>query len=317
MTTWGFFKRRIVRLHPMVIAGSVIAMLLFYFQGSETFPLVDQTPWWRLLMVFLIGITMIPVTGAMDVRGWGEFYPVNSPQWSLGWEYLANILYAFIIRRFSRLMLWAFVLFSALLTLNITLGIDLGGVMGSERAAMHSIVGGFGIDPTELFVGTARLFYPFFCGLLVSRMKWTVSIKRGFWWTSLLVVIVLVMPHVNGVAGSLEDGIYQSVCILLFFPFIVAMGAGSTVSGRSARFCQWLGRLSYPLYITHFSFVYLESAYITQHPQASSSQCLFVGICLFILSILTAQACLKLYDEPVREWLKEHWLKKPKTTIMV
>lgn len=34
MTTWGFFKRRLTRLHPMVIAGTVIGAALFFFAGS-------------------------------------------------------------------------------------------------------------------------------------------------------------------------------------------------------------------------------------------------------------------------------------------
>src|SRR5574344_2059840 len=30
MTTWGFFKRRLVRLHPMVIMGTVLGGLLYF-----------------------------------------------------------------------------------------------------------------------------------------------------------------------------------------------------------------------------------------------------------------------------------------------
>lgn len=36
-----------------------------------------------------------------------------------------------------------------------------------------------------------------------------------------------------------------------------------------------------------------------------------VAVSIFILSIAIAWASLKLYDEPVRQWLKEHWLKAP------
>ena len=31
MSTWGFFKRRLTRLHPMVIAGTLVGAALFFF----------------------------------------------------------------------------------------------------------------------------------------------------------------------------------------------------------------------------------------------------------------------------------------------
>ena len=37
MTTWGFFKRRLTRLHPMVIAGTLIGAALFFISDSSLF----------------------------------------------------------------------------------------------------------------------------------------------------------------------------------------------------------------------------------------------------------------------------------------
>lgn len=31
MSTWSFFKRRLIRLHPMVIFGTLFGALMFYF----------------------------------------------------------------------------------------------------------------------------------------------------------------------------------------------------------------------------------------------------------------------------------------------
>src|ERR1700753_1028061 len=53
MTQWDFYKRRLVRLQPMVIAGNVIGAALFYFQHSPVFPLVAVTPVWKVLAVML------------------------------------------------------------------------------------------------------------------------------------------------------------------------------------------------------------------------------------------------------------------------
>ena len=35
MTTWGFFKRRLVRLHPMVVAGTLWGAALFFFAAGN------------------------------------------------------------------------------------------------------------------------------------------------------------------------------------------------------------------------------------------------------------------------------------------
>ena len=289
MSLGGFFKRRIVRLHPMIIAGTVMAILLYYTSGCSIFPLVNDMPWWHMLLIALIGMTMIPISPAMDVRGWQEFYPMNGPQWSLMWEYLANILYATIIRHFNKVMLFIFVGLSALLTLNLTLNIDVGGILEPRNYAMYSVNGGWNMTPDQCLVGITRLLYPFFAGLLVSRMKWLIKVKAGFWWTSLFIFAILACPYF-GKELNIMDGIYESVVILVCFPLIVSMGAGSKVTGRSARFCEWLGNLSYPLYITHFPFIYLQKAWVEAHPDAPLSTHVFFAVCLVILSVFTAEA---------------------------
>ena len=68
LTTWGFFKRRLVRLHPMLIAGTVLGCLLFYFCDCEMFSKVGETPWYVLLGMAALAILMIPVTASMDIR---------------------------------------------------------------------------------------------------------------------------------------------------------------------------------------------------------------------------------------------------------
>ncbi len=105
MTTWDFFKRRLVRLHPMVIMGTLLGASLFYFSACSAFPMVMQTPWWKVLLMTLLGCLMFPTPTSWDIRGWWETNALNGPTWSLMWEYIANVLYALFIRRFSKLAL--------------------------------------------------------------------------------------------------------------------------------------------------------------------------------------------------------------------
>lgn len=313
MSTWTFFKRRLVRLHPMIVLSTLVGLLFFYFGTGGMFPLVGETPVGKLLLVALLGLLMIPVPVSMDVRGWAEVSPINGSGWTLYFEYFANIMYALLIRRFPRWLLAVFVAASAFLTLNVALGWDVFGTLGERPGTAYTMVGGWALTAPELTIGFTRLLFPFFAGLLLSRMGWKIRVRGGFLWCSLLLVVLLAMPRVGGEAHGLWNGMYEAACILLFFPVVVLMGAGSVTTGRTAKACKFLGDISYPLYITQYPIVFtLLGGWISNTPDATSSQVLFTSIMSYLFCFAAAYASLKLYDEPVRRWLTAHWLhRKP------
>ncbi|MCR5076544.1 MAG: acyltransferase [Prevotella sp.] len=310
MSTWNFFKRRLVRLHPMVMMGAFVGLLLFYFGGGPGFELIGQTPWWKVLLLFLIACTMIPVSAGMDIRGWAETYPLNGATWSLMLEYIANILYALVIRRLSKAALSVLVVVFGCLTVMLCLDIDPLGVLESRDYAAYTVIGGWGIDATQLWIGFTRLLYPFFCGLLVSRAGRFITVRGGFWVCVVLVAACQLMPHVGGTdeANFWMNGIYEAVCILFVFPLVVAMGAGSRVTDRySQAVCRFLGEISYPLYITHYPLVYLQMSWAASHADAPLGQHVMVAVSLWLMAVGMAYAALRLYDEPVRAWLRRKW----------
>lgn len=311
MSTWDFFKRRLVRLHPMVIMGSVIGALLFYFGACEAFPMIAQTQWWQLALTFLLACTILPALTQWDIRGWQEMNSINGPTWSLIWEYLANILYALFIRRFSRVALALFVMASAVLTIDLTFNIDMFGLLAERTSAAYTVIGGWSITPEQGYIGITRLLYPFFCGLLLSRMGKAIRLKGGFWWCSLLITALLVMPRLGGETNPWINGAHDAISILVLFPIIVLMGAGSTVKGqRSLAVCNFLGEISYPIYITHYPLIYMQMAWVSNNPDAPIGTHICIAVSLFILSIGIAYTSLKLYDLPIREWLKNRFLVK-------
>ncbi|MBO4984873.1 MAG: acyltransferase [Bacteroides sp.] len=313
MSIGDFFKRRLVRLHPLLIMGTLIGAALFYFGDAPAFQLIMQTPWWKMLIVMVMGCLMLPTPPSMDIRGWSEINSLNGASWSLMWEYIANILYAFIIRRFSQWVLILFVALSALLTIDLCLNLDVFGLLAPRSYAEYTVIGGFGLSPDQLYIGITRLLYPFFMGLLLSRIGKFITVKGGFWWCSLLIAAILVIPHVGGEANKWMDGVYNAVCILLLFPLIVTMGAGSRVTDkRSMKVCKFLGDISYPLYITHYPWIYVHMKWAAEHQDAPLGTHICVAVGIFFLVIAIAYAALKLYDEPVREWLKVHVLMKQK-----
>lgn len=196
MSAGGFFKRRIIRLHPMVIIGTAIGLALYYFQTSDALPLIGQRPWWVVLLLFFYCCLMLPMPNAWDIRGWQDTNSFNGNIWSLYWEYLANICYAFFLRFVPTIVLAALTVVAAVATLDLTLNLNLFGLISENRVgAPYTVNGGWSLAPSELYVGAVRLGYPFLVGMMLSRTKRLVRMKGGFVWTALLVAALLLMPH--------------------------------------------------------------------------------------------------------------------------
>lgn len=120
------------------------------------------------------------------------------------------------------------------------------------------------------------------------------------------------MPRVGGpdAANYWMNGVYETVVILLVFPVIIAVGAGSRTNGlKSGAVCRFLGEISYPLYVTHYPFIYVQMSWAAAHADLPVSTHIFVSVSLFLLAVGVAYASLHLYDLPVREWLRRKVLK--------
>ena len=315
MSVWGFFKRRLIRLHPLVILGTLFGAALFYFQdGAADWQGIAQVSPWRLIAVTLFCFTMIPCTKSMDIRGWEETNPLDGPVWSLQWEYLANILYGTIVRRFNAIALWLLVIVCGAMTVSLCLNFDFTGFLAAREYAKYTVIGGWSLAPDQLLIGFTRLMYPFFAGLLLSRLKWIIPVRRGgFLLCSILIVAALAMPFVGTKEYQLSNGIYEAAVILFVFPLIVSLGAGAGLSGeKPGKVCSFLGEISYPLYITHFPLICMLKSWHETHPDATSGQILTLCAGLFTLALVNAWAALKLYDLPIRTWLSRKYVTQRK-----
>lgn len=304
MTLKDFFKRRLVRLHPMIIIGSLIGGAMFYFQDSpaQGWGGIHEVPVWTLILVMVIGFTLIPVGKGLDIRGWDEMHPLNGPAWSLFYEYIANIFYALFLRRTSKMVLSLLVLLAASTTIHYALTNPNG-----------DIIGGWSIDPTQLRIGFTRLAFPFLAGMLLARTAKLYYTKHAFLTSSILLVVLFSVPRLGDADTLWINGLYECFCLIIMFPFIVWLGAGGKVKGKKgSMICKFFGDISYPLYITHFPFVCMYMAWVMNN-DLTLAESWPMGVLCIVVAVVVAYVSMRFYDIPMREWLRKRFLSQKKS----
>ncbi len=295
MTFGRFILRRIVRLQPMVVLSVVLGALAFWLQGSVKW---DGTPVSvdKLLLALALGLFMIPVLPGADgeVRGNGEMFPLNGPSWSLFFEYIGSVLYGLFLHRLGKKALGSVVVLSAI---------------GLIACALANISGayhlGVGWTMADLgFVGGFfRLSFSFSMGLLLNRIFTMRHIRGAFWICSAIIAAVFSIPYVGGNEPSMANAFYDLFCTLFIFPAVVYLGACGTNDDRlTYSVCEYMGRLSYPIYIIHYPVMYLFYAWVWAHGY-TFGQVWWVCVGLFFLITAMAMAALRFYDQPLRRYL--------------
>ena len=299
MTFASFAKIRLIRLQPMVIMGTVLGAIGFYYPSITVWPLISSVPVWKMLIVMLVGFTMIPLPLSADIRGWNEMYPLNGPAWSLLYEYVVNFLYGTIVRKFSNLTLSILVVLAA-------------GLLIHYAITNGDVIGGWSPESAQIHTGIARVMYSFFAGLLLFRSAKLTKVNNAFLWSSLLVLLVLAFPRVGGAADFWQNGLYDALSIIFIFPLIVYLGAGGELKGKlENKICKFLGDISFPIYITHYPVIYIYTTWVKDN-KIPLEQGMLAGLLVFAVSMAIAYACLKLYDEPIRAWLKKKLVTRKK-----
>ena len=302
MKTRDFIKRRIIRLHPMVVMGAIIGAVMFYIQGCSVWD-VSVVPVTALLIATVLNILLIPATPGTEIRGVGEMFPLNGPSWSLFFEYIGNILYALFIRKLSTKALTVLVLIAGC-------GLASFAIFGP----LGDVCVGYSLTGTEFTGGSFRLLFSFSAGLLLSRIFRPANIKGAFWICSLAVVTLLAVPHIGGAEYLWMNGIYDTMCCIVFFPLLVYLGAsGKSTNKYTTQICNFLGDISYPLYMIHYPFIYLYYAWVKNNNLTFQES--FPGAAGVVIgSIILAYISLKFYDIPVRKYLTNKFLKLKNTT---
>lgn len=302
-TMTNFFKRRLIRLHPMVVMGAVLGVISFYLQGCVQWD-GTHVAISMVMLSLLCTILFIPAMPGLgyEVRGNGEMFPLNGPCWSLFFEYIGNILYAIFIRRLST---------KVLTVLVVLLGIALASFAIFDVSGYGNLGVGWTLDGVNFVGGLLRMLFPFSMGMLLLRVFKPIKIRGAFWICTVIMVALLSVPFIEGTEPICANGVYEAFCIIVAFPVLLWIGAsGTTTDKSSTNICKFLGDISYPVYVVHYPIMYLFYAWLIKKQLFTFAETWQVALCVYALSILIAYLCLKLYDEPVRKYLAKRFLKR-------
>ena len=297
MSLGTFFKRRLIRLHPMLIMGAVIGAVAFFASGCERWD-GSITPASWVMIAMMLTMCMIPAVPGVpyEVRGNGEMFPLNGPGWSLFFEYIGNICYALFMRRMSVKVLAFF---------TLLLGIAHAWFFIGDVSGYDMIGVGWTIDTVNFWGGFIRMLFPFSMGMLLARTFKPRKIKGAFWICASALIVLFSVPYIPSANGISLNSLYEFVCIACIFPALVWIGACGTASGATGKANTFLGNLSYPLYIVHYPIMYIFYAWLIKNDIYTFAGCWPIALLVIASSIALAWICLKFYDEPVRRWLSK------------
>lgn len=300
LTLGEFFRRRLIRLHPMVVMGAAIGALSFIITDMERWNHSHATLSLTLL-AFVCGALMLPAAPGMprEVRGNGEMFPLNGPCWSLFFEYIGNIVYALLLRRLPT---------RALTLVAAALSAGLAWFATTNASGYGSIGVGWTADSVNLYGGALRMLCPLTLGLLLSRVFKPVKVRGAFWICAAVLICLFHVPYITSDGRISLNGVFETVAIVAIFPALVWLAAsGKTTDRLSSSVCKFLGDISFPLYIVHYPLMYVFYLWLIKTRQYTLHETWPVALLTVAASIALAWICMRFYDLPVRKWLRKKW----------
>jgi peptidoglycan/LPS O-acetylase OafA/YrhL len=275
----SFMRARFIRLYPLYLAGLLIGL---------SFTTLNALRGWggdlsEIFSIAAFGVFFLPMPPIFASTG-GQLYPLNAASWSLFFELAANFVYALIARFLNWRVLAAILLVSAVLVV-VTL-------------SNHADVRGPGWLWSHFDAGLARVVFDFFAGIAIYRLWTSARIPALPWWLAIAAFLVVIAFPVSREWAAA----YDALAAIAIMPVLVAVAAGSTVSGRVAKVCGVFGLLSYGIYVFHGPiFGALMSVLPSLHIDLGGT-----WMMVALVAALAASAAAiadGLYDRPFRKWL--------------
>ena len=272
-----FIKIRLIRLQPLVIIGSVLGLLTFLFDPYSN--LYSFYGFKETALIFITSALLIPYPVVSE--RYFNLFNLNAPSWSLFWEYVANFVYATVLFKATRKVLAPLVILTAAILFYV--GWNSGGLLG-------------GWSGGTFFDGLARISFSFLMGMFIFRSNWILKNKLGLPGMSALLMVAFLMPY-----NDQWNWLVDPLIVVFYFPLIVSLGAGSSLASKHHKINQFSGDISYPLYMTHYPFMWIFANYVVAKEPGVAELSWVIPVSAILLIVL-AYLVAKFLDFPIRRY---------------
>lgn len=279
----AFVRDRIFRLHPMLVAGGLLAALVAFFQsrtGSDHFG--NYAP-----ATFISSMVPFPAFWTTSYVA----FPWNVPVWSLFFELIASFIAGAFLINARRTPLLATATVSGL-------------ILAISSIEQNGFQVGYQRDPFLFWLGLPRVVFSFAVGVVVYRLHRQIDIsahRYGWLCAAILFATFAAMGH--KAPGS---SWYDLIVVFIIYPLLIFFAARA--DSVLPRFCVFLGAVSYPLYIVHEPILKIIGGGFNALGLSSAGQgeapMLLEALMRLGLTVLVSFIILKVFDEPVRAYLK-------------
>ncbi len=285
LSTFGFLKKRLVRLYPMYTIGLAIGLIALIAKvlSAQTNLSLNNALESAISNLFYIPYIHSFYIKIGNAKIASAIFPLNDPAWSLFFELMVNIFFALVI------------FFPEPLGDPLLLAVVSGLALVAYSALTHIGEGGWGAS--NFIGGIPRTWFGFFSGVLLYEFSDKIKNRVPNINPVLLLATTLgifLIPTDNNM--WLKTWLLSALVVV---PVIVAFGSTSQTDNSQINYVAgYLGWISYPLYCVHFP-IYSLFTTITNNRNYGISG---VVICSLV-SWGVAHYSSKLIEEPVRGWL--------------
>jgi peptidoglycan/LPS O-acetylase OafA/YrhL len=276
-----FVAVRIVRLYPMFAVGLAFGAARALAQVTLHQP--SALPLSEIALAGALGLFMLPSPSSIP-----PLYPLLSPGWSLFFELVANAAYA--AGRATR-------------RLPLLVGIcalAAGGLLWTVRSGAGLWMGG---SWSELPIGLARVAFSFTLGVALYEgvLRHGRARATALAWVPVVLTAAIMVVWIS----PMQRGAFDLAAVVIALPLLVWLGARWNPPARWQPLFAWLGEISYPLYTTHYSLIFVATFVARRWSLSPWLWAPALTIALLALATVLARHV----DEPARRWLTRHLLR--------
>jgi peptidoglycan/LPS O-acetylase OafA/YrhL len=222
-----FLRLRVRRLWPTVALGAVLGGLAAVSDGSPT----------TVLLLVVFALLMVPFISTGH-----SIYPLNAPQWSILWEWIANFFHAAVLHHLAD---------RTLLLLSILCGAAfLASILWTGHADL-------GATESTWWMALPRIGWTYLLGIWMAR-RWQRPFGILPWYICLLlpIVVLLALPKL-----PLSHGVGDALFCIGFVPPMFWLLTHATLPKMAEAPLGAIGALSFPLYAIHIPVIFATRAW--------------------------------------------------------